>query len=194
DSNKLISNLGRIKNNKDVILKENVCKRSGYIRIDLSINSIHISTGIYILVAQENAECKIFPNIGHGSSSWRWIYYEDYIEPDLNKEWEEIEVNSQKFRVSSLGRVQLLNAFCPKEEGKKFVNHIDSDSTNNKVSNLEWCIPRDNIQHAVRLRPQNSWMRQCAVKQIFDNESFQEFSSLTETQRITGIAQSSIRK
>jgi len=43
-------------------------------------------------------------------------------------------------------------AFCPKEEGKEFMNHIDGDSANNKVSNLKWCTPNDNVQHAVRLR------------------------------------------
>ncbi|CAG8832093.1 14856_t:CDS:1, partial [Cetraspora pellucida] len=297
DSNKLISNLGRIKNNKGVILKGNVCKRSGYIRIDLSINSIRTSTGVHILVAQafisnpenkpyvnhingikhdnwavnlewvtpkENAERKVFPNRGHGSSrsivqktldgnviriwnsirlagntlkvlenkiseccnrkrdtagGWCWTYYENYIEPDSNEEWKEIEIDSRKFRVSSLGRIQLPNgvitqgslyagyyrighvhkyrvhrlvalAFCPKEEGKEFVNHIDGDSTNNKASNLEWYTPKDNLQHAVRLRPQDGWMRQRAVKQIFDDGSFREFPSLIEAQRITGIDQS----
>ena len=35
-------------------------------------------------------------------------------------------------------------------------------------------------------------MRQRAVKQIFDDGSIQEFPSLAEAQRITGIAKSSI--
>ncbi|CAG8707919.1 5198_t:CDS:1, partial [Ambispora leptoticha] len=39
------------------------------------------------------------------SGGWRWMYYEDHIEPDPNKEWREIELDSRKFRVSSLGRI-----------------------------------------------------------------------------------------
>ncbi|CAG8646567.1 10968_t:CDS:2, partial [Diversispora eburnea] len=41
--------------------------------------------------------------------------------------------------------------FCPKEEGKEYVNHIDGNPTNNKVSNLEWYTQKENAQHAVRL-------------------------------------------
>ena len=32
------------------------------------------------------------------------MYYEDYMEQDPDEEWKEIEFNSQKFRVSSLGK------------------------------------------------------------------------------------------
>lgn len=28
------------------------------------------------------------------------------------------------------------------------VNHIDSDPSNNKVANLEWCSPQENMSHA----------------------------------------------
>ncbi|CAG8653035.1 7049_t:CDS:2, partial [Acaulospora colombiana] len=87
------------------------------------------------------------------AGGWCWVYYEDYIKRDFNEEWREIQLNSRKFRVSSLGKVQFPNglisqgslsagylriarekhcvhrlvalAFCPKEEGKKYVNHID---------------------------------------------------------------------
>lgn len=35
-------------------------------------------------------------------------------------------------------------AFCTKENGKEYINHIDGNTTNNKASNLEWCTPKEN--------------------------------------------------
>jgi hypothetical protein len=42
------------------------------------------------------------------------MYYEDYVEQNPDEDWREIEINSQKFRVSSLGRVQLTNGLITK--------------------------------------------------------------------------------
>lgn len=41
-------------------------------------------------------------------------------------------------------------AFLNKEEGKNYVNHIDSNRSNNNVDNLEWCTQSHNIQHGYK--------------------------------------------
>ncbi|CAG8707928.1 5199_t:CDS:1 [Ambispora leptoticha] len=74
-------------------------------------------------------------------------------------------------------------AFCPKEEEKEYVNHIDSNPTNNNASNLEWCTQKEIMQHAVHL----GLGHRCAVKQIFGDGSFREFPSIAEARRVTGI-------
>ena len=46
-------------------------------------------------------------------------------------------------------RVHVIYAhlFIPNPNGYKYVNHIDSDKTNNNLSNLEWCTNSYNVKH-----------------------------------------------
>ena len=48
------------------------------------------------------------------------------------------------------------SAFIANPNGYKFINHLDCNTTNNCVENLEWCTPKMNSQHAVRMGRYNN--------------------------------------
>lgn len=41
-------------------------------------------------------------------------------------------------------------SFIPNQEKKPCVNHIDSNRTNNKINNLEWCTYKENTAHSIK--------------------------------------------
>lgn len=59
----------------------------------------------------------------------------------------------KNFRINRLVAI----TFIPNKNNYTQVNHIDGNKLNNRVDNLEWCLPKDNIRHAIdnKLRDMN---------------------------------------
>ena len=41
-------------------------------------------------------------------------------------------------------------AFIPNPENKPYINHKDTNRSNNCINNLEWCTPKENTQHSIK--------------------------------------------
>lgn len=73
-------------------------------------------------------------------------------------------------------------AFIPNPENLPEVNHIDQNTMNNCVENLEWCGRQYNIEYSKAVR----------VSQYLDDEKIAEYKSVSYASRMTGIARNAI--
>lgn len=63
-----------------------------------------------------------------------------------NTGYRTVNINNKKY---SLHRLIAIN-FIENKNNKPFINHIDGNKLNNRIDNLEWCTPKENIQHAFK--------------------------------------------
>lgn len=84
--------------------------------------------------------------------------------------------------------------FLDNPEGKLYVNHIDGNTENNHVSNLEWCTHSENMSHARRIGlngkaeddKKSSKMSMPVYQLELDGTVIREFRSATEASEHMG--------
>ncbi len=92
-----------------------------------------------------------FPNYHIFEDGSVWSNYKNKIlKPHINKGsgYLVIDLWDGKRRVKQYIHRLLGIAFISNPKGYPYINHIDGNKTNNLLSNIEWCSPSENTQHA----------------------------------------------
>ena len=87
------------------------------------------------------------------------IKYNREIKSFTDKSYQRVALSSKAQRKNFLVHRLVALAFIPNPEKKLFVNHIDGNTLNNNLSNLEWCTSSENEYHSYNVLGKICWAK-----------------------------------
>ena len=84
----------------------------------------------------------------------------------------------------------LAMAFIPNPNNKPHINHINSVRDDNRLENIEWCTPKENVNHAIAKGRLNKKGEKCNLAKLKSNivlEIREKYKTTKTTYRKLGI-------
>ena len=121
------------------------------------------------------------------------------MNPSLNDRYVYINLKNGKIRKTTLHRI-IAEAFIPNPNNYPQIDHINGDAHDNRISNLRWVTPLENIRNPITLKRHNDKMSTLRnnnrskkiIQKTKDGTLINEFPSIKEAVRVTGIDRANI--
>lgn len=98
-----------------------------------------------------------FVNSGYGTIKWKQPKLQ--VTKAGSRGYAMVSVCKQGVSRQMLVHRLVAAAFIPNPENKPEIDHIDTDRTNNKVSNLRWCTKQENRMNPISYKRNNESLR-----------------------------------
>ena len=100
--------------------------------------------------------------------------------------------NKDRGRSKSVHRL-VAETFIPNPDNLEQVNHIDENKLNNNVTNLEWCTPKENINHGTSIERRSEKLKQKVAKYSKCGKLIKKYDYMTQVE-LDGYDQGSVSK
>ena len=125
------------------------------------------------------------------------IKYNRFLKMGVTRGYQIVILSKNNKTKSFLVHRLVMKNFCPVNDMDNLqVNHKDENKLNNCLSNLEWMTRKENVNYGtgIQRRAESQRFHNSRSKPIRCVETKEEFISIRECERITGIDKASLNR
>ena len=98
----------------------------------------------------------------------------------INKRYYSVSLMKDKVQKNHLIHRLVAQAFIPNPENKPEVNHVDGNTKNFNISNLEWITPSENIYHSKNISKNGSVISRQKILEIYNANQYKTVNSFLD--------------
>jgi hypothetical protein len=133
-----------------------------------------------LYMIDENGSIKSLSRIRTDKHGNKFRIKEKILKPQIRNNYLFVRLSKDNIKKTFSVHRLVATHFIPNPQNKPYVNHIDGNRHNNKVSNLEWVTSNENMQHSYYVLNKNKRTVKCVDTGII-------YKSMKEAERKTGI-------